>query len=177
MEFKHLPTTGENLIRLTPNKHIYYILERPEIVVKVIPVKNLLALKNAEREIKILQKARDVCHQDRIPFFVPEFYESFMYDEVCYILMERIEGKTLAELYGEEYEDLPKNIQQRIRFILKNLFLNDIHYVDVTPYNFILRDDEEIYIIDFGHAQIVEVNYYLKEFLINKVKSWNPDFE
>lgn len=176
MEFKTLPTTKENLIRLNSKKHIYYIQERPNIIVKIIPTKTLSDVKNIEQEIRIQRQAYNIGHEYRIPIFVPEIYEFFVYDEVYYILMERLEGVLLANIYGEDYDNLPKSIQQRIKFILKTLFLNDIHYVDVTPYNFILRD-EEVYIIDFGHAQIVEVNYYLKEFLINRVKSWNPDFE
>lgn len=175
MEYKLLPTTKENLIRLTPKKHIYYIEQRPNIVVKIVPVKSLSALKNVEREIRVHERAYDICHEDRIPIFVPEFYESFVYDEVCYILMERIEGKTLAELYGEEYEDLPEEIQNQIHHMIKMLFLNDVHYVDLTPYNFIL-ENERVYLVDFGHAQIVEVNYHLKGFLLNRFQTWNSDF-
>ena len=175
-EYKILPTTKENLIRLTPNKHIYYIEERPNIIVKIIPVKNLTTLKNVEKEIKIQEKAYSISHENRISFFVPEFYESFIYDEVSYILMERIEGQTLAELYGSEYDDIPEEIKEEIHHILKILFLNDIHYVDVTPYNFILSD-YKVYLVDFGHAQFQQVNYYLKEFLLNKIESWNTDFE
>ena len=176
MEYKILPTTEEHLIRLSAKKHIYYIEERPEIVVKIIPTKTLSDVKNVEREIKLHERAIRISHENRIPFFVPQFYESFIYDEVCYILMERIDGKTLAELYGEDYDDVPKEIQREVKHIIKTLFINDIHYVDVTPYNFILRDDR-VYLVDFGHAHEVPVNYYLKEFLLNRAKCWNPDFE
>ncbi len=175
MDFKTLPTTKENLIRLNSKKHIYYIQERPNIIVKIIPTKTLSDVKNIEQEIRIQRQAYNIGHEYRIPIFVPEIYEFFVYDEVYYILMERLEGVPLANVYGEDYDDLPEDIKKEVHHILKMLFLNDIHYVDVTPYNFLLCD-ERIYLVDFGHASIVPVNYYLKEFLVNRMNSWNTDF-
>lgn len=52
----------------------------------------------------------------------------------------------------------------------------DIEYIDVTPYNFIKKDDK-LWIIDFGDARFVETNWFIKEVMNNKkLVRWNPDF-
>lgn len=100
-------------------------------------------------------------------------------DYKTYIKMEDLEEMCIADMYGENIEDMPKNILEQIYTILTRLYLEcDIEYIDVTPYNFIEKSGK-IYIIDFGDAQLLgaKKHWYLKEVFTNRcLKSWNPDY-
>jgi len=96
------------------------------------------------------------------------------------IYMEDLEAPCLADSYGEEASDIPEWIWDSIRSMLGSLYMyEDIEYVDITPYNFIEKDDK-IYLIDFGHARYKsknhEMNWFLKDFLDGE-NAWNPDFK
>ena len=96
------------------------------------------------------------------------------------IYMEDLEAPCLADIYGEEAECIPEWIWESIRTMLGSLYrFEDIEYIDITPYNFIEKD-EKIYLIDFGHARYKsrnrEMNWFLKEFLDGE-NAWNPDFK
>jgi hypothetical protein len=94
-----------------------------------------------------------------------------------YIRMENLEEMCIADMYGEDFDKMPKDIIDEIYNILMRLYLEcDIEYIDVTPYNFIKKDDK-LWIIDFGDARFVETNWFIKEVMINKkLVRWNPDF-
>ena len=87
--------------------------------------------------------------------------------------MERIEGMTLADFYGD---DIPEFAWKEVRRIVGLLLQNGIQYVDITPYNFMIEEKtEKIYVIDYGHAKKFNVNWFLMDFLGGSNK-WNPDF-
>lgn len=94
-----------------------------------------------------------------------------------YIKMENLDEMCIADMYGEDFDKIPKDIIDEIYNILMRLYLEcDIEYIDVTPYNFIKKDDK-LWIIDFGDARLVETNWFIKEVMINKkLVRWNPDF-
>lgn len=94
-----------------------------------------------------------------------------------YIKMENLDEMCIADMYGEDFDKMPKDIIDEIYNILMRLYLEcDIEYIDVTPYNFIKKDDK-LWIIDFGDARLVETNWFIKEVMINKkLVRWNPDF-
>lgn len=94
-----------------------------------------------------------------------------------YIRMENLDEMCIADMYGEDFDKIPKDIIDEIYNILMRLYLEcDIEYIDVTPYNFIKKDDK-LWIIDFGDARLVETNWFIKEVMINKkLVRWNPDF-
>jgi tRNA A-37 threonylcarbamoyl transferase component Bud32 len=94
-----------------------------------------------------------------------------------YIRMENLDEMCIADMYGEDFDKMPKDIIDEIYNILMRLYLEcDIEYIDVTPYNFIKKDDK-LWIIDFGDARFVETNWFIKEVMINKkLVRWNPDF-
>ena len=114
--------------------------------------------------------------------FAPKIIDVNFTTDSCEINMEDL-GKehTLFDIYGEEAENIPKNIWEQIRHILGILYYREnIEYIDITPYNFILLENK-VYIIDFGHAQKKEstddeeINYFLEDFL-NGVNEWNEEF-
>lgn len=105
-----------------------------------------------------------------------KYYET---DFIYYIEMERINGMTLADYYGEKMSDLPPNILHEVKRILKTLLYNGIQFIDVTPYNFMVETEtERIYIIDYEHATRIHINWYIKDFILEGTyNKWNPDFE
>ena len=95
----------------------------------------------------------------------------------CLVKMERVMGSTLSNLYGDEPENIPEWIWDRIRSMLLELLMEGVEYIDITPYNF-MKVNGEIKVIDFGDAKKKdgEVNWFLYDF-INGLNEWNPDFK
>lgn len=96
------------------------------------------------------------------------------------IVMENLNERCLADVYGDSIDDIPEWIKEDILDILYALYMNaQIEYVDVTPYNFVEKDGV-VWILDFGHASDVDydnINPYLEElFSTWNLQKWNPDF-
>ena len=99
-------------------------------------------------------------------------------DYKTFIDMEDIDEMCIAYMYGEDFKDMPKPILDQIYDILVRLYLEcDIEYIDITPYNFIEKDDK-VWIIDFGDAQEApKKDWFLNEVFKNRtLTEWNPDF-
>jgi tRNA A-37 threonylcarbamoyl transferase component Bud32 len=112
--------------------------------------------------------------------FTPEIYDVDFAEDECIICMEDLEEQCLADKYGDLAEHIPAKYWEQIRTILAILFEREgIEYIDITPYNFIEKNDK-IYIIDFGDAYYThkskEVNWFLKE-VLDGHNGWNPDFK
>jgi len=97
--------------------------------------------------------------------------------------MENLNTLCLADKYGEEPTDIPNDYWNKMRYIISTLYENEgIEYIDITPYNFIEKN-EQMYLIDFGHAiwskPHVPMNWFLKEFLNpdSPINEYNPDFK
>lgn len=107
---------------------------------------------------------------------------SVEYDDnnVCKIVMEDVEADCLANTYGDDPEDVPLWIWNQIRTMVTTLYEQEgIEYTDITPYNFIEKDNR-IYMIDFGDAKYTDnsqpVNWFLSEFMDGE-NYWNPDYK
>ena len=110
--------------------------------------------------------------------FSPKVISVTKIDDACFITMEDLEAECLADVYGEDEKDIPKWIWDEIRSMVTALMDQEgIEYVDITPYNFIEKDNR-IYMIDFGDARYTEgcPNWFLTEFLDGE-NSWNPDYK
>jgi serine/threonine protein kinase len=93
--------------------------------------------------------------------------------EASYIIMEKIKGDTIFDFYGY---DPPKEVWDKIYHIIIALYQNNIYYIDITPFNFLINDDGEVFVIDFEHASPHNRdNWFLQEF-IDGSRAWNPDF-
>lgn len=88
------------------------------------------------------------------------------------MIMERVNGNDLATIYGSGDGDTPNPVYQRCRNIIITLHDEGIIYPDITSYNFMLDNDNEVWIIDFGHAR--EVSWFIGDF-IDGYNGWNPD--
>lgn len=106
---------------------------------------------------------------------VPKIYH---YDsENGYMVMQRIRGMSISDLYGEEAGGVSADTFERIRAIVQQLYNNQIEYSDITGYNFI-EWNGKLWIVDFGHANYIAgriSNRFLLSFLSGKNK-WNPAF-
>jgi tRNA A-37 threonylcarbamoyl transferase component Bud32 len=98
------------------------------------------------------------------------------------LTMEKVNNMSISDFYGEEIDQVPKNILNKIREIIKRLHDNGIEYPDITGYNFI-EVFGEIWIIDFEHTKFFDKDSIKKsnnyEFIINFINglnSWNPEF-
>jgi RIO-like serine/threonine protein kinase len=93
--------------------------------------------------------------------------------------MDTVEGKSIYEIYGDDPRDVPAEVWNQIRNIIRVLWEEEgIEYVDITAYNFMIDEDEKVWIIDFGDAYYLETgkrNWFHEEFL-DGLNAWNPDF-
>jgi tRNA A-37 threonylcarbamoyl transferase component Bud32 len=112
--------------------------------------------------------------------FSPKIISTSTQDNVCLIFMENLDADCLADVYGEDPDDIPTWIWDRIRTMVKTLLYEEgIEYIDITPYNFIEKDNR-IYMVDFGDAKYTKPNelisWFLEEFIEGE-NSWNPDYK
>ena len=115
--------------------------------------------------------------------FTPNIHEVITHKDLSIVCMDRVEGKTIYHLYGDNPDTIPESVWFDIQKILSTLFFEEgIEYIDITPFNFLETKAGKIIIIDFGHAYYAEKhhngvprNWFLKGFLGGKF-GWNPDF-
>lgn len=92
--------------------------------------------------------------------------------------MEKIQGMTLSDFYGEDFSAIPNNVINQIKNIIKILKAHNIIYPDITGYNFIELNNV-VWIIDFEHAYFgfnpSQSDPFVDEFL-HGTNSWNPEF-
>jgi len=92
------------------------------------------------------------------------------------LVMEKIVGDNLSNIFGEESHCISDDLYEEVRYILKTLLQYDIEYIDITGYNFILDNNQNIWIIDFEHSKKrPKINSFLESFC-NGLNEWNPDF-
>ena len=108
---------------------------------------------------------------------VPEIYD--YNKELNTLKMRRIPNMCVADMYGENFQDLPSTIAKQIRDIITVLYTKGIEYPDITGYNFI-EYQNKLWIIDFGHARFNSkhstYDSFIKEFIQGK-SDWNPLFK
>jgi serine/threonine protein kinase len=163
-----LPKTKDLLIPLSDTKPIYTLACNSNIFVKVIPGSEKTR-KEGMLEIKLQKKAFNMGLN------TPQIYDYYWNNEDLYIVMERIKGETLYDIYGLDSDNIPIYIWNRLREIIDELYSEGIEYVDITAVNFIRTNLGKIYIIDFGHAYISDrktIDSYLNEFL-DGLNEWN----
>ena len=111
--------------------------------------------------------------------FSPEIIDTTDIDNSCFIHMEDLNAFCLADVYGEDADDIPTRIWDQIREMVKTLLDEEgIEYPDITPYNFIEKENK-VYMIDFGDAKYVDYNnisWFVQEFIEGE-NYWNPDYK
>lgn len=133
----------------------------------------------ADLEAELLDKAATLG-------VAPLLYDVLQHKDELVLCMERVDGQTLYELYGDDPRNIPNTVWGDIHSILERLFdMEGIEYIDITPFNFMMTKNKQgtdkIVILDFGHAVYTENNngkprnWFLQEFL-DGVYTWNGDF-
>ena len=146
------------------------------IFTKTILFDDKVTKKDIENEIELQQ----IAAKHRIS---PKILD-YTFDEMgCIIKMENLNELCLADKYGDLPEHIPKDIWRQIHDIIEYLYEQEgIEYIDITPYNFIEKEGK-VYIIDFGHARYTDednarkINWFLTEFINDRINEWNPDFK
>ena len=120
---------------------------------------------------------KEVILQERAHLYLACCPKIVATDYKTFIDMEDLEEMNIADKYGEDFSSMPEYIINDIYKIIKKLYLEcDIEYIDITPYNFIEKDNI-VYVIDFGDAKWVNKNWFLQEmFCARGLEKWNPDF-
>ena len=93
--------------------------------------------------------------------------------------MEKVDSMNIADMYGDNFDNLPENIVIDIREILDSLYSINIEYVDITGYNFI-EYKGKVWIIDFGHSKGIfkrDRNKFVNNFINGIENRWNPEFK
>ena len=97
----------------------------------------------------------------KLPGIVP-VHHIFDYLGTTYIVMEYLEGRTLAELYESEGtlgEERLRGLLSSVLEALEHVHAAGIWHCDITPGNIMLRDDETPVLIDFGAAQVATAEH------------------
>ena len=96
--------------------------------------------------------------------------------------MEKIDGMSVSDMYGENANAVPSSIFDEIRGIVRELYVAGIVYPDITGYNFMIDKSDRIWIIDFGHVtrskrkdKCIGGHNFIEKF-IGGHNGWNPDF-
>lgn len=149
-----------------------------EFVVKLFDNKEIYMLSDTQNLIiKKIKDVREYEIMNEVQFLEPSITPRIIYYHNNYILMERIDGITVADMYGEDASIVPKKIWNQIRHIVRRLNSElGIWYLDITPYNFMLDDNGNVYVIDFEHCSTESKSLYMTDFIHYEVNEWNPDF-
>jgi RIO-like serine/threonine protein kinase len=101
------------------------------------------------------------------------------------VIMEKINGNTLFDLYEDDPKSVPQWIWDEIHRMLEILFEREgIEFIDISSFNIMVNlEDKKVYVIDYGHAKYTSVskgerpsNWFLKDFL-DGLNEYNPDFK
>jgi tRNA A-37 threonylcarbamoyl transferase component Bud32 len=116
--------------------------------------------------------------ESNIKILIPQIIS---YDKKSKVLiMQKIHGDNLSNIYGEEIQDVPIKFIKIIRQFLHVIQQYMVEYIDITGYNFMLDEHNHLWIIDFEHATThlsTDIpNPFLQEFINGKL-SWNPEFK
>eukprot|EP01031_Cornospumella_fuschlensis_P031498 gene31498-38067_t len=134
---------GQDIVRIHPTKEIYILKSDPTVVIKTMEEPITPAIQN-EIDLQIEAAKLGVA---------PSLYKYYTHGGKVYIEMEKLEGMCLADMYGDTPEDIPDEVWDQVHDIIRRLYMIGIHYVDISPYNFIVDDKEKVKVIDFGHAK------------------------
>jgi serine/threonine protein kinase len=168
-KYSFLPKTLQQLESLSNKKLIFSVKNEPKLFVKIIEFKTL------DEHISILNEInlQKIASNYNISPKILDYYDR---DNVMYIIMEKVYGECIYDIYGELADNVPEKIFTRIQDKLTQLLFLGIEYSDISPYNFIVElETGDIKIIDFGHAKQIKLNWFLKDFLNGEI-GWNPDF-
>lgn len=140
------------------NTYLAKNIENDELVViKIVQLQGLKEwkiLELFEREAKILKN----LNYPRIPKYIDYFIEEKDNDIIYFLVYEYIKGTSLENMLQNglkfDYEAVEKILRQVLEILdyLHNQAPSVIHR-DIKPNNIIMKDKNEVYLVDFGAVQ------------------------
>lgn len=128
-------------------------LKRP-VAIKILPslVGQTATAQHLQKEARA---ASAVVHQN-----VAHIYEFDVHENVHYLVMEYVEGKTLRQTLGEGKLELSAAVEIALQIAqaLRAAHKKDIYHRDIKPENLILTDDNLLKVLDFGLAKTMRKN-------------------
>ena len=93
------------------------------------------------------------------------------------MVMHKVNGLNISDMYSETLDNISNELFEQVREIIKTLVYHNVEYIDITGYNFILDNNDKLWIIDFEHAKytIPMNDEFVKKFC-NGLNEWNPEF-
>jgi RIO-like serine/threonine protein kinase len=82
------------------------------------------------------------------------------------LVLEKINSKNINEIYGNESQNVPKEIFKEIRNTINLLLKYNIEYSDISSYNFI-QYENKLWIINFENARTItgRINPFVRKFI------------
>ncbi|MCI2240969.1 serine/threonine-protein kinase [Adlercreutzia faecimuris] len=107
-----------------------------------------------------LEEARTAAHLSDAN--IVTVYDCEVHDGVAYVIMEYIEGKTLARIMREQGDDITLDIIAAvftsIAHALKAAHGNEVLHLDVKPDNVIVNRQGQVKVTDFGLATLMDAS-------------------
>ena len=141
-------------------------------------MEDIFTKSNVEKNEFVLARLADKGLRIRTPSILS-------YDEETKVMkMSKMPFSNVADYYGDNDDETPISIYDKIREIIKKLHDSGICYPDITGYNFLQEEERNenvnIWVIDFGHAYVKSPDQLDDPFVIkflNGYNGWNPNFK
>jgi len=110
---------------------------------------------------------------------VPKIYR---YDKKNKILvMQKIKNMNIADLYGEDANNVPQEIFILMQNIIRKLYYAGIECPNITGYNFIFYNNK-MYLTNFKHCRVFtndtmnNIDPFIIKFINGTKCKWNPNY-
>ena len=141
-------------------------------------MEDIFTKSNVEKNEFVLARLADKGLHIRTPSILS-------YDEETKVMkMSKMPFSNVADYYGDNDDETPISIYDKIREIIKKLYDSGICYPDITGYNFLQEEERNenvnIWVIDFGHAYAKSPDQLDDPFVmkfLNGYNGWNPNFK
>jgi len=124
-----------------------------EVALKILPPE---CMADAERKKRFIQEAQSASAINHPSIVV--IHEIGSADDLDFIAMELIDGRVLAEIIGERKLEPPRALKfaTRIAEALGKAHERGIIHRDLKPQNIMITDEDDVKLLDFGLAKLVQ---------------------
>ena len=105
-------------------------------------------LEMAEKEIKVLKTLHHIS--------IPSYYDTFRIAQDICIVQQIIIGESMQTLLGRLSSEDVIRFVMRISSVLSFVHANNIVHLDIKPANIYFSTDNNIFLLDFGIAKLME---------------------
>lgn len=128
-----------------------------------------------KREIKFITYINDICTENNMNIEIPKVYPEFCNDNI--ICMSQIMGQTLnGWKKNKSQQDLNKLGENICTFVYTLMNQFDLVYADVHWSNFLINENEQLCVVDFGSIAEVPRSYRQQRFNFHHA-CVNKDFD